>query len=359
MIGRLATAMEPERFTIRLSGSQSGEDVIEADSLVKVLQGVQKVIYMIAMDTERAELQERARPPADIRTRYGLVCSQPQPGSYSLPMTLGAGPQRAVPELLATVSQTFQRLLRAAGDSDNKAVAELFRNDAYRARALSAIETMAPAAGSRMKVGITRNDEPEIVLNGGTRERIRRLRSASHQERVPEVVTGWLHAIDFAAREATLLYPPTGRELTCYYEESVEVLLIESRRDLVQVTGTVVIDSEDYPTKITDVERFDIVDLTDFVVEEVPYDHGVLRFSKPLVLQPTLSESKQLMCLREDALALHVFAHSRDELLEELHDQIRMLWVECALEADEALVPSARELKGNLLNLIEEVVGGN
>jgi hypothetical protein len=70
-----------------------------------------------------------------------------------------------------------------------------------------------------------------------------------------------------------------------------------------------------------------------------------------------LDETRQLLCLEKPELGIHVFAPTREELLDELHAEIEMLWCEYALEQDEVLTDRARQLKANLLqNLREENV---
>ena len=81
----------------------------------------------------------------------------------------------------------------------------------------------------------------------------------TEQREAAKAVTGELTSIDFAARKVSITYPPTSMTLECIYEEAVEDFLYEKRRDLFQVTGRVLLDSEGAPKQMSDVT--DIRDL--------------------------------------------------------------------------------------------------
>lgn len=80
-----------------------------------------------------------------------------------------------------------------------------------------------------------------------------------------------------------------------------------------------------------------------------------LRFKQLLELRPTADETGTLLCVRQEALGIDVFAPSRQELLGEVQDQIVLLWREYACAPPETLTPGARRLRANLLSQVEEV----
>lgn len=68
--------------------------------------------------------------------------------------------------------------------------------------------------------------------------------------------------IDFIKHKLTMIYPPISKELECLYDEAQEDLLCERRRDLIQVTGRVLLDDQGSPKKIIDVTDIRDIDLT-------------------------------------------------------------------------------------------------
>lgn len=87
------------------------------------------------------------------------------------------------------------------------------------------------------------------------------------------------------------------------------------------------------------------------------YDYGnfILRFRTPIQLFPTKDESGRLLRLEYPDLGIHVFAETREQLLEELWEQILFLWEDYALCCDDEMTLQSQILKKNLLKAIERV----
>ncbi len=102
----------------------------------------------------------------------------------------------------------------------------------------------------------------------------------------------------------------------------------------------------------------DIRDLDLSPLEIATVRHGAvhLKVSPALSFEPTLDESKQLLCV-DDAFAgfdVCVFAPTREALLGELQEHLAMLWQEYALAGDDDLDPIALQLKKALLARMSE-----
>ncbi len=61
--------------------------------------------------------------------------------------------------------------------------------------------------------------------------------------------------------------------------------------------------------------------------------------------------------LKDQRLNIDVFAETREGLLDELSEQIMVMWIEYALSDDELLEISAQHLKVELLDSFEEISG--
>ena len=77
-----------------------------------------------------------------------------------------------------------------------------------------------------------------------------------------------------------------------------------------------------------------------------------------MTLEPASDETQQLICVSDAELGIDAFAHTRDDLVNELSEQIGMLWLEYALAEDDALDGMAIRLKQALLAAFSEVPHG-
>jgi hypothetical protein len=344
--------MSLENLKIRIFDIDDEDHTVPADILINVLKHLQQSVFLIAMDNENSNISERARPSADIKKKYTLRCSIPKSGSYDLPLTLGdISGDLFAPEKISLVAQNLESAFDAVASGAIKIFNNLFHSIDCRNRVAESIKNLLPKAGENWKVGFSRPSKvskPEIVLSAAIHKHIQEMIRPIESEVVPQAVNGYLHAMDFAKRSITILHPITQKHLNCFYDESLEIELVESRRELVQVTGTVILDNADEIKEIVDVESIVPVDLSDFVIESVPFKAGILTLKTPLVLKPTLNESKQLLCIEHESLGINVFAFTREKLLDELNEQIAALWIEYVLEDDAKLTPSAVELKRHL-----------
>jgi hypothetical protein len=98
-----------------------------------------------------------------------------------------------------------------------------------------------------------------------------------------------------------------------------------------------------------DVTRVEPLDLSPFHItglERLP-----VRMNEALELTPKLDEeSQQYLCIEDQSLGLNAFALNRAQLLDEIQQQLAMLWTEYACASDDALDDDARALKMRLLD---------
>ena len=349
-----------EEITIRIFDIDGDNHTVPADVLIHILQQLQHSVFLIAMDSEGITISERVRPNADFRKKYMLRCSIPVSGSYALPLVLGDSTGDIfAPERINTVAKTLEASLDAIASGSADTFNKLFHSNDCRNRVADTVRSLLPKTGEQWKFGFSRKKSiakhPEIVLSAIMHKNIQELVRPIPQETVPQNVNGFLHAMDFAKHTITILYPATHRQLECYYEESLEIALVENRRELVQVIGNVVLDDSGNIKEIIDVESIEAVDLSDFIIESIPYKKGCLKPKKHLVFTPFLNDSKQLLCIENSDLGINVYAYTREQLLDELQEQISALWIEYALEDDTNLTSMALELKMQILSTFDEV----
>lgn len=348
--------MQPA-FSFHIEPSEAGAHVVPATVLIQILENAQRVFELIGVHVEGRGIKERARVPAQISQRYQLICKIPQQGSYALPVDVGGTGDLFSPEQANKALGIFREVLENVTSKNAPALSAALPDARILRRVLESVKGMAPRAGAQWKLNLHDDQDHWFAfLDEETIPFVERTLIPAEQREAARVVTGELKSIDFAERKVSIIYPPNNKELACFYEESVEDLLYEKRRDLIQVTGRVLLDEHGAPKQIIDVTDIRDLDLSVLAIDNIRHGRLTLKASPLLSLEPSLDDTKQLLCIEQSDLGIDVYATTRETLLAELHEQLAMLWQEYALAADEELDAPARQLKQALLNRFSEVL---
>jgi hypothetical protein len=340
----------PELIEFRILPEDNGHEVPVA-LLTQGLQGLQQLIFLSALSLENRAVRQRVRISTDIQQRYTLHCRPPEEGSFKVSGRVGdlrkglvnTGDVRGVMKLVhdfshATLAASNQDLLRLVPDSR------------IRVSMLDCLRGMSPSPGSGYAFEFRNCIGDPVRLDEVLAERIEKVLTVPEPRQRQRTITGELRGIFFAEHRLSLFYAPKGRTLECLYDESLEPMLFENRRDLIQVTGQVEDADDGNPRRIVEVSRIEDLDLSPFVVTEIVPGEALER---PLRLEPILSDDQQLIRLENTELDIDVFAATRAELLHELRGQLEMLWREFVTEDDSALSAPAQALKRRWLGLLK------
>ena len=345
-----------QKMTIQFTGRIAEKHRVPAAVLNQVLSGLQRAIHLLAMQQEEVEVRQKDRVTGKLEDKYVLLCEAPVPGSLLLPVILG-DPQS---DLFAAadikeVSTHLENFFQAVENQDKAEIRRIMPDKGRRKRLMESFSKMIPKGSTGIQVQMGWNGKP-FMHSQRLAPALRDLSLPVDPAEELQTVTGRLVRIDFEDRKVTIFYPPTGRVLECIYEESVEEMLLDRPRELIQVTGVIRLDERGMPYKIIDVEEIHELVLSRFHREivEIPESESILVFDPPLVLEPELVEDDQLICLRDEALGIDVFAPTTEDLANSLNQEIQMLWRSYAMEDDASLSPKSLELKRNLLNRIRE-----
>jgi hypothetical protein len=342
-------------FSFHIEDRESETHAVPASVLANILQRAQHAFELIGVQLEGREIKSRARIPAAISDRFQLVCELPKPGSYVLPVTVGGTSGLFDHEQAQKALETFQDLTAAVSEHNVARVHHALPGASIRRRVLESIRNMAPSAEARWTLTLCdAKGQAFAALNNDAARFVDETLVPVEQREAARVVTGELKSIDFAEHKVTIIYPPTSKELACIYQEDIEDLLYDSRRDLIQVTGRVVLDDNGEPKQIINVTDIRDLDLSPFVLDSVQFGGLTLNVSPALALEPKLDDTKQLLCVEDLEVGLDAFATSRDLLFVELNEQLAMLWREYALAPDAELTTRAIARKQALLGRFAE-----
>lgn len=331
---------------------------VPAHVLTQTLDGLQRLFHLLALQHEKKDTGKRDRADKTIIRKYSVLCSPPQKGSVVLSVQIGD----PFSDLFASndighVYRNFCGIVRSILENRISDLYKLLPDRIRRTRILKTFDSIVPKRNSGVALSIQGIDGTEILNSRQFHTAYTECFPRSEERHSTLTVTGRLSEIDFDERKITLIYPETNRELECFYDDTVEDMLLQNPRELIQVTGIVTFDEDDRPKKIVEVEDIREVDLSPFRVDEIEFDNKILRFRNPMILNPRLDESQQLICLSEPRLGIDVFAYSRDELEKELGEQITFLWEDFANCDDAEMTAQAVELKKHLLESISFVEG--
>jgi len=347
----------PEQLTFKIHPAGGGSEV-PVSLLTQSLTTLQELIHLFALQEEGRTLRQRLRLPDELKNKYVLCCRPPETGSFAVSgRVTNMTDDLLAGEKIAHVMNRFHAFGHAAVRMELDVIAQLVPDSRVRSRALSCLVTLSPPAGSGHRYELFNGGSgPPLQLDETLPVRLEQLFKSPEESAEVQTVTGRLERISFSDRTLTVNYAPKGRWLECSYEESVEPMLLENRRDLIQVTGRVIMDEENHPKKIVEVEQVRDLDLSPFVLGEIPGAGFQLKPRHPLQLQPVLSDSQQLICIEHSEWGLDVFAPTRSQLFEELKEQLLVLWIEYGREEDSELSPPALQVKRQLQADWEEVV---
>lgn len=344
-------------FSFHIESGEPLGNAVPASVLVQILQSAQQAFELIGVHVEGRSINQRARVSAATSQRFQLICQLPESGCYALPVTVGNTSELFEPEQAEKAFQIFRGVMERVSRRSATGLTNALPDERIRRRVLEAVKGMAPRADAKWTLNL--HDSTNIVFAAFDDQTIPFVQDTlvpAAQREASRVVTGELKNIDFIEHKLTIIYPPTSKELDCLYDEALEDLLYERRRDLIQVTGRVLLDDQGSPKKIIDVSDIRDLDLSPLEISAVRHGMVNLRVAPPLLLEPTLDDTKQLLCIDSHELDITVFSPTREGLLAELHEHLAMLWQEYALASDSELDSHALQLKEVLLARLTEVV---
>lgn len=354
---RYAGCAVGESSSIAVTGPATEDHTVPAEVLVNAILALQRSVWLIAASSSSRELRERFTPEQQLRQRYTLRLSVPEPGSFLVPVSLSDERKQAAP--VPTTGEdpltTYGKLWAAVGSEDLQAVYHLIGDESYRFRLFNEFRRMLPKRGDRWSVSFRAHGCPPVEL--GIHHRPIFDRWLDHPpERQQMVVIGELRAIHLATKRVIIRYPPTSKEIECSYRDEVEDSIIEARRGMFQVTGRFVLDSDGNPKELTDVRSIEPVDLSAAVLPVIELEDFTLVANPPLVIEPRLDvETQQVFEADIDDLGIFVNGSTREELMDEFHDHMRFTWLEYAHAEDGDLSQDARDLKRALLSRFQQI----
>ena len=327
-----------------------GGSEVPVSLLLQIFSNLQELVHLFALQEEGRTMRQRLRLSDELKRKYVLHLRPPETGSFAITgRVAGRGADLFEPEQTGRVVGQIHRFSHAVVSGDEGQILELMPDGHLRHRVLSCLSRLSPPPGSGYRYEMAPGAGPGISPDETLPARIEAWLTTPKERAEARTVTGWLEAISFGEHKLTIIYQPKSRPLECFYDEDIELMLLENRRDLIQVTGRVLMDDDGHPKRIDEVEQIRDLDLSPFVLGEIEGRDVRLRPRSAFSFLPALTDDEQFLCLEHAPWSLDVFAPTRAELFAELKEQMLMLWGEYAREQDDALSEPAKQVKRQLL----------
>jgi hypothetical protein len=344
-----------KKLEFHFKGGSAEDHQLPIEFMINLLNNIRELTYLIIAQAQGVLFNERFKPSKQIKDSCIIKCELPQRGSYAQAISFDYTGQGLCQDTIKPFEK-IEETLRFIADADDSKIIHSFPNVKMRSRALSCIRQALPQSDSNVYVEIA-NANANMIDSRVIQKNITAIidRTQAVVEEYMAVVTGYLTSIDFAEKKIVVIHPVTKRSLDCFYNEEIEDMLFENRRQLVQITGMVMLDENDQPKRITDVVSIQEIDLSPIEFDCIDYEGKKLCFKNRLVLVPELDDSEQLYTISYPEFKLVTFAYTRQEITDNIKSDIAYLWYEYAKASDDTLTEDALELKRKMLLSIEEL----
>ena len=342
--------MTDREIRLHFEGPRTQGHTIPAQMLVRSLENVQRVIFLLAKYEQGDTLGQRARVSHELERTFALICKVPEDGGYALPQEIGDPSYSLFDEVaINQVAGKFAKLGRAIDMGDAAKVRELIPDTTYRSAILKSYKAAQPPKRSGLILSIEDYRKQPILSGRGALEKLSAIEAAGKTPELgetPAYLNGTLIRMDFVERSLSLkLF--SGRTIQAFYNDDFEPVLLENARGLIQIHGNVQYNSSSEPASVADVDEVTELDLSDITVGSFEYVGQAYKIHPKLEFKIDFDEDSGILSTSGD-FGIHVCAETRSMLEDEIDEATRMLWHEYALETEERLSPMAIALARGL-----------
>jgi hypothetical protein len=344
-----------KRLEFHFKGGSAESHQLPVELMINLLTNIKELTYLVI-----AQAQGVSKLSKQIKDNYVIKCELPEKGSYAQSLTVDYVGKSKSEEDEINIIEKLENTMQSVANCDESKILHYFPDDNRRRKVLSCIKNAFPQSDSEIYVEMASSKTKiKPIINSRTIQKNITPIIDKMQAEIEEymtVVTGRLAQIDFYEKKIVIMHPLTKRSLNCFYDECVEDMLFDNRRQLVQITGLVEFDENDQPKKITNAISIQEIDLSPIIFDYVDYEDKKLKFKNSLVLTPELDDSEQVYTISNLDFDLETFAYTRQELIDSIKSDIIFLWNGYVKVADEELTEGALKLKQKLISSIEEIV---
>ena len=351
---------QSKKLSVELKHQDAEDGKISAMLISKALAGSQKIVNMIANEVEDCNDTDRESLSSDRASKYSLYVEELQVGSAIFTFSLGDSMADSLAlDDIDNVFNSFIGILRSVVEKRYDSFIELIKNRPRRLKIMEAFKSMIPAKESKVGLSIKADNKAWAIH---TEQVVQHIAAFIYKEACQEhdavFAIGKLTDINFKNNEFKLEYKLTGKKIQAKYPPESEEFLLRHPRENVQICCKAKLNQDLVISKILEIYSINSVDLTPIILDSFSYDGDEFRLAKPIELEVKLDdEYEQLFCVDHPFLNLKVAAYTREELMEDIHEELSFSWDFYVEELKEPMRPEVREFRENLKSFMEKVNG--
>lgn len=350
--------MDDRNIRLHFEGPKTSGHTLPSDVLVRALENIQQIVYLLAKQERGDTLKQRTRVNREIENTFSILCKVPENGGYAIPQEIGDTSYNFFDiEEIMKVASKFHDVSEAIESNDAQKVAQLIPDSSYRSVILKKYKAAQPPRRSGLVLSI--EDYKKTKLLGG-KDVLAKIESIEEKNKVhnlsdtPGYLIGTLTKMDFVVKTMSIKLL-SGRGIEATYLDDFETTLLENVRGEIQIHGNIQYNANDEPSMISEVDSITEIDLSPIAVDRFEYKDSVFKIDPPMNFTIDFDRESGLMSTSGD-FNIDVIAETRSILEDEIEEALIMLWVEYALEDDKNLSPKAIELANDIRSRISKKV---
>jgi hypothetical protein len=351
--------MDDRNIRLHFEGPKTAGHTLPALVLVRALENIQQIIYLLAKQERGDLLKQRARINREVEKTFSLISQVPENGGYALPQEIGDTSYGFfdIDEIMVVASK-FKNVSEAIESKDSRQVAQLIPDRVYRSAILKRYKAAQPPKRSGLVLSIEDYKKSKLLGGKDTLDKIEAIEASSKAHNIgdtPGYLIGTLVKMDFVQKSMTVKLL-SGRAIQAIYQDDFEPTLLENARGQIQIHGNIQYDENSDPSLISDVDEIIELDLSPITIESFDYKNQSLVISPPMTFEIQVDNDSGLMSSSGDFF-IDVVAETRSLLGDEIEEALVMLWTEYAEENDANLSQKAVKLADSIRSRISESIG--
>jgi hypothetical protein len=341
-------APTPE-FHLHFEGEATRDHTVPAAALVQAVQSIQRSIQLLASAYEGQEPKQRFRVSHDMERKYAVVFSLPQNGGYDLPYHIGSTAVALFdPDDIAAVTKQYQDVLAAIDSENAQALRRAVPMADTRRKLLSEFKKMQPPRRIGVIVSIEDASGKRLLDGRTVAEKLAPLAEVTPSVVQTRLVTGRLDALEFQKFSLRMTLP-TGKTLEGTYADDFEPMLVENRRQLIQVRGEAILNDDGSLHALNNITEIIEIDDSPITIMDFSAVQGPLRATQPLEFEVTFDADEGIGVYTATG-PFHMLAsgETRDDLERAIKETLAFLWREYVASDPETLSRDALSLRDQL-----------
>ena len=326
-----------------------------AEMVVNALLALQRMAYLIGMKNEGRAFGQRAKPSANVRREFAIVCRQPVEGSHVQPFTVGSRTGDFSAESVHA-RQSLLSILHAFDSGNEASVNEAIPDPRERWFLAEAASGLLPDEQSGVQISI-RSGAAGVFAFKADRARtlIGSLRSGGPPKPGLQKILFKVRGIEFL-NHAAVLQPSDGRIMRLPYLPVLEPLFQANARKRVLVAGEPSVNSAGYITGFDTIESIGEFGPTAQDLHEFQSGNQLIRTNESIKLAASFEYDDKLFVFQDEKLGIDAWAHEYRDLRQAVMEELDVLWRNYACAPDEDLAKDALKIKKALNKRFEVVL---